>query len=184
MCFAKKVHPVDAAECTIFGKPNNYLSAEMGFYMIRKMQIEDCPAVARLWRDYLDVSSATDESVRKTYDKMSEDSRYGTYVAEEDGMVVGFITFVEVLSFDDPDGYIKMNGIAVLPEYRGRGIAQALTERAEQDARSRGANSIGAATSFKRTGSQTMLGRLGYQRSAFWFHKILSTPKETAQENK
>ena len=132
--------------------------------MIRKMQKKDCQAVARMWRDYLDVPTATDESVYSTFEKMSKDSRYMTYVAEEDGIVAGFITLVEVLSFDDPD-------------------AQQLTEHAEQDARSRGANSIGAATSFKRMGSQTMLDKLGYEKSAFWFHKKLSLPEETAQLN-
>ena len=154
-----------------------------GFKMIRIMQQKDCPAVARLWRDYLDVSSATDESVRKTFEKMSEDSRYCSYVAEENGNVVGFITFVEVLSFDDPDGYIKMNGIAVMPEYRRLGIGEQLVERAERAARERGANSIGAASSFKRTESQAMLDKLGYQKSAFWFHKTFFPPEETAQKN-
>ena len=151
--------------------------------MIRKIKKEDCPAIARMWRDYLDVPTATDESVYSTFEKMSKYNRYMTYVAEEDGIVAGFITLVEVLSFDDPDGYVKMNGIAVLPQYRHRGIAQQLTEHAEQDARSRGANSIGAATSFKRMGSQTMLDKLGYEKSAFWFHKKLSLPEETAQLN-
>ena len=139
--------------------------------MIREMRFEDCTAVARLWRDELDVPGATDESVRSTFEKMSRDRRYCTYVAEEDGIVVGFITFVEVLSFDDPDGYIIMNGKAVKPEYRGRGIAEQLVKRAEQAGRERGANSIGAASSFKRTESQAMLDKLGYEKSAFWFHK-------------
>ena len=127
--------------------------------------------MARFWRDYLDVPYATDESVSRTFETMSKDSRYRTFVAEEDGIVVGFLTLVEVLSFDDPDGYIKMNGIAVLPEYRHRGIAQQLIERAEQAARERGASSIGAASSFKRTGSQALLDKLGYEKSAYWFHK-------------
>ena len=141
--------------------------------MIRGIQPEDYAAVARFWRDYLDVPSATDESVSRTLERMSADSHYATFVAEEDGKVVGFITFVEVLSIDDPDGYIKMNGIAVMPEYRHRGIAQQLIERVDQEAQERGACSIGAASSFKRTGSQALLTTLGYEKSAFWFHKKL-----------
>ena len=143
-----------------------------GMNMIREMQQKDCAAVARFWRDYLDVSYATDESVSRTFETMSRDSRYRTFVAEEDGIIVGFLTLVEVLSFDDPDGYIKMNGIAVLPEYRRRGIALQLVARAEQEARDRGSNSIGVATSMKRKESQAMLDQLGYQKSGFWFHKI------------
>ena len=141
--------------------------------MIREVQPEDYAVIAGFWRDYLDVPAATDESVSQTLEKMSEDRRYGTFVAVEDGKVVGFVTFVEVLSIDDPDGYIKMNGIAVMPEYRRRGIAQQLNERVEQEARERGASSVGAATSFKRTGSQALLTKLGYEKSAFWFHKKL-----------
>ena len=141
--------------------------------MIREIQREDYAAVAGFWRDLLDVPAATDESVARTFEKMSGDDRYRTYVAVEDGTVVGFITLVEVLSVDDPNGYIKMNGIAVLPEYRHRGIGQQLIERAEKEACERGSSSIGAASSFKRTGSQALLGKLGYEKSAFWFHKIL-----------
>ncbi len=106
-----------------------------------------------------------------------------TFVAEEDGIIAGFITLVEALSFDDPDGYVKMNGIAVLPEYRNHGIAQQLTEHAEKYGQSRGANSIGAATSFKRKGSQAMLDKLGYEKSAFWFHKKLQLPEGASQLN-
>lgn len=142
--------------------------------MIRKIQSEDYAAVAKFWRELLDVPSATDESVRRTFEKMSGDDRYCTYVAVEDGVVVGFITLVEVLSIDDPEGYIKMNGIAVLPEYQHRGIAEQLIARAEKTARERGASSIGAASSFKRKGSQALLDKLGYEKSAFWFHKVLN----------
>ena len=45
-------------------------------------------------------------------------------------------------------------------------------ERAESEARERGASSIGAASSFKRTGSQALLAKLGYEKSAYWYHKV------------
>ncbi len=139
--------------------------------MIREIRPEDCAAVAGFWRDCLDVPAATDESVRGTLDRMRSDDRYFTYVAEEDGRVVGFITCVEVLSFDDPDGYVKINGLAVLPEYRGRGIGTRLVARAEQTARERGSDSVGVASVFKRTRTHELYERLGYRRSAYWFHK-------------
>ncbi|MBR4157746.1 MAG: GNAT family N-acetyltransferase [Oscillospiraceae bacterium] len=139
--------------------------------MIREIQPEDYAAVARFWRDYLDIAAATDESVSRTLEKMSTDSRYYTFVAEEDGRVVGFITYVEVLSIDDPDGYIKINGIAVHPEYRNRGIGTQLIARAEQTARERGSNSIGVASVFKRTETHRLYENLGFRKSAFWFHK-------------
>ena len=140
--------------------------------MIRDMRYEDCPVVAKFWREQLDVPAATDESVRRTFEKMSGDNRYRTFVAEEDGKVVGFLTLVEVLSFDDPDGYIKMNGIAILPEYQHRGIGEQLVRRAEEEGLARGSSSIGCASSLKRTGAHIFCDKLGYEKSAFWFHKI------------
>ena len=139
--------------------------------MIREMRFEDCAVVAKLWRELLNVPAATEESVRRTFTRMSGDDRYRTFVAEEDGIVVGFITLVEVLSFDDPDGYIKTNGIAVLPEYQHRGIGQQLVSRAEKEGLDRGASSIGCASNLKRTGAHLFWEKLGYEKSAFWFHK-------------
>ena len=139
--------------------------------MIREMRFEDCPAVAQFWRELLDVPAATDESVRSTFAKMSADKRYRSFVAEEDGIIVGFITMVEVLSFDDPHGYIKVNGIAILPEYRHRGIGEQLVKRAEQEALDRGADSIGCASNLKRAVAHLFFEKLGYEKSAFWFHK-------------
>ena len=140
--------------------------------MIRPVIQQDAAIVAAMWRDLLNVPSTTEQIADRTIRRMDEDDRYGTYVAVEDGRVVGFITFVEVISFDDPDGYVKLNGIAVLPEYQRRGIARRLMERVEEEARKRGASSVGCATSFGREGSQELLKKLGYEKSAFWFHKV------------
>lgn len=145
---------------------------EREWIMIREVQPEDYAVIAQFWRELLDVPQASDESVSSTLDKMSADDRYRTFVAVEDDMVVGFITLVEVLSIDDPEGYIKMNGIAIRPDYQHRGIGQQLIERAEMEARERGSSSIGCATSFKRAGSQALLHKLGYEKSAYWYHKV------------
>ena len=39
-----------------------------------------------------------------------------------DGNVVGFATVVEILAIDQPSGYIKVNGLALLPEFQHCGI--------------------------------------------------------------
>ena len=140
---------------------------------IREIRAQDCPAVAALWREELNVASATDEHVKRTYEKMKSDGRYCTYVAAADGKIVGFITIVEVLSFDEPEGYVKMNGIAVLPEYRRRGIGTQLIFRAGQAARERGVSSVGMASSFRREKNYPLYESLGYRKSAYWFCKDL-----------
>lgn len=139
--------------------------------MVRDMRREDCPAVAVLWREVLNIPTASEESVSRTFEKMNGDSRYRSFVAEEDGRVVGFITMAEVLPFDDPDGYIKINGLAVLPDCRHRGIGRQLVSRVEDEARKRGADSIGLASIFRRTDAHAFYEQLSYQKSAYWFYK-------------
>lgn len=48
--------------------------------------------------------SVTDETVVKTYKKMKNDNRYNTFVADVDNTVVGFVTTVETLAVDHPNG--------------------------------------------------------------------------------
>ena len=126
---------------------------------IREIRAQDCPAVAALWREELNVASATDEHVKRTYEKMKSDGRYCTYVAAADGKIVGFITIVEVLSFDEPEGYVKMNAQLIF--------------RAEQAARERGVSSVGMASSFRREKNYPLYESLGYRKSAYWFCKDL-----------
>ncbi len=45
-----------------------------------------------------------------------------------------------------PNGYIKMNGLGALPEYRRHGIGRMLMERAEKLAAESGADAIGLAS--------------------------------------
>lgn len=139
--------------------------------VIREIERKDYEAVAAIWRDVLGFSSATDESVARTYGKMKGDSRYCTFVADADGEIAGFVTTVETLAVDHPDGYIKMNGLAVLPEFQRRGIGKMLMERVEQLAVEWNASAIGLASGFQRAGAHAFYERLGYQKTSFWFRK-------------
>ena len=55
---------------------------------------------------------------------MKDDNRYCTFVADVDGKIAGFVTTVETLAMDQPNGYIKVNGLAVLPEFQHHGIGK------------------------------------------------------------
>ena len=98
--------------------------------VIREIESKDYISVAAIWRDVLGFSSVTDETVAKTCEKMKGDSRYCTFVADVDDNVVGLVTTVETLAIDPPNGYIKVNGLAVLPEFQHCGIGKMLMERA------------------------------------------------------
>ena len=139
--------------------------------VIREIESKDYASVAAIWRDVLGFLSATDENVIVTYEKMKSDSRYYTFVADVNGDVVGFAAIVETLAIDHPTGYIKMNGLAVLPEFQPRGIGKMLMERVEKLAHERNASSIGLASGFQRTSAHEFYEHLGYQKTSLWFRK-------------
>lgn len=139
--------------------------------VIREIESKDYASVTEIGRDVLGVLRATEETVIQTYEKMKGDSRYHTFVAEVDGEVVGFASTVTTIAVDHPDGYVKMNGLAVLPAYQRRGIDRRLMERVERLAEERGATAIGLASGFQRTGAHAFYERLGYQKTSYWFRK-------------
>ena len=141
----------------------------MSTVLIRDMESRDYLSIAEIWRDVF--TPVEDESVADVCERMKGDSRYRIFVADMEGMVVGFVTTVEALSINLPDGYIKINGLAVLPEYRRRGIGKLLMERVEELARERGISLIGLASGFNRTEAHEFYEHLGYQKLSFWFRK-------------
>ena len=137
-----------------------------------KIESKDYVSVAAIWRDVLGLSSVTDESVAKTCEKMKGDSRYCTFVADMNDNVVGLVTIVETLAIDHPpNGYIKVNGLAILPEFQHCGIGKMLMERVEKLASERNISLIGLASGFQRTDAHKFYEHLGYQKLSFYFRK-------------
>lgn len=141
--------------------------------VIREIESKDYLSITAIWRDALGRLSASDENVAQTFEKMKGDRRYCTFVADMDGCVVGFATAVETLAIDQPNGYIKVNGLAVLPEFQHRGIGKMLMERVERLAEERNISLIGLASGFQRTGAHEFYEHLGYQKLSFWFRKSI-----------
>ena len=141
----------------------------MSTVIIRDMERRDYLSVAAVWRDVF--NPLTDEDLLKACESMEGDSRYRTFVADSGGDVVGFVTTVQTLALNMPNGYTKINGLAVLPEYRRRGIGKRLMERVEQLGAERGVSFIGLASGFNRTEAHEFYERLGYEKLSFWFRK-------------
>lgn len=141
--------------------------------IIREIESKDYLSITAIWRDALGRLSASDENVAQTFEKMKGDRRYCTFVADMDGNVVGFATAVETLAIDQPNGYIKVNGLAVLPEFQHRGIGKMLMERVERLAEERNISLIGLASGFQRTDAHEFYEHLGYQKLSFWFRKSI-----------
>ena len=140
---------------------------------IREIENKDYISVAAIWRDVLGFLSTTDENVVKVCEKMKADKRYCIFVADLDGTVVGFVTTVETIAIDHPNGYMKVNGLAVLPEFQHCGTGKKLMERVEELARERNVSMIGLASGFQRTKAHEFYEHLGYQKSSFWFRKMM-----------
>ena len=141
--------------------------------VIRKIRQRDYAAVAVLWREVLGIRNATDENVTETYEAMRHEDGYATFVAEADGKIVGLATAVKVLAIGHPGGYVKMNGIGVLPEYRHQGIGKKLMEQIEHFAMEQGAPYVGLASGINRLEAHAFYENSGYQKTSFWFRKSL-----------
>lgn len=139
--------------------------------VIREIESKDYSSVAAIWRDVLDYLSVTDKMVTEIHEKMKKDSRYSTFVADADSAVVGFVTTAETLAVGYPNGYMKVNGLAVLPEFQRRGIGKMLMECVEKQANERNLSMIGLASGFQRTDAHEFYEHLGYQKLSFWFRK-------------
>ena len=141
--------------------------------VIRKISQSDVQAAAAIWREVLDVRNATDEIVAETYSVMEHDDRYVTFVAEAGGKIVGLAAAVKVLAIGHPGGYVKMNGIGVLPGYRRQGIGKKLMEQVERFAVEQGAPYVGLASGINRAEAHAFYENIGYRKTSYWFRKSL-----------
>lgn len=141
---------------------------------IRKIEKEDYPTVASLWRDVLGVPT-TDVDLAETYAKMEDDGRYLTLIAEVDKELAGLVTMVFSYAIGHPDGYAKVNGLGVFEKFRGKGIGRALLESAEQIALDRGAHYVGLASGFSREDAHAFYEHLGYRKTSYWLGKKLAS---------
>lgn len=99
--------------------------------MIRPAQEADCPAM-------LDVMFSTAMSKESSWWRNTVASlerrldEGGGFVAEEDGRIVGCVMHLV------DAGDLILRGLAVRPEFEGRGVGTALVRAVEQEARTRG----------------------------------------------
>lgn len=104
--------------------------------MIRKIKIEDAEAVQRLCNISLGYSVSI-ETVMKQIQKLSEDvNHHYIYVYEDEELqnVVGFVhaeVYESLYSFDG----LNILGLAVLPEFQGKGIGKKLMHYLEVNAK-------------------------------------------------
>jgi ribosomal protein S18 acetylase RimI-like enzyme len=84
-------------------------------------------------------------------------------VAEQDGRIVGYLRLKDKYSFPEGAGVFGVFGLAVIPGARRLGVASALLEAAETEARRRGGRKIVLNVFGTNVAAQGLYERHGYE---------------------
>lgn len=104
---------------------------------IRVMNIEDYDGIYDLWINTPGMGLNTTDDSREGIDKYLKRNPTSSFVAEDDGKIVGVI----MSGHDGRRGYIHHT--AVLPDYRNQGIAKKLVDNAMNALDKEGINKVG-----------------------------------------
>ena len=104
--------------------------------MIRKIKIEDAEAVQRLCNISLGYSVSI-ETVMRQIQKLSEDVNHHYIYVYEDEKLQKVVGFVHAEVYESLYSYAGLNilGLAVLPEFQGKGIGRELMHHLEVNAK-------------------------------------------------
>ena len=94
-------------------------------------------------------------------------------VAEDNGVVLGYLRLENKYPFPEGAGVLAINGLAVAPTARGRGVASALLTAAAEEARSRGARKLSLHTFSTNTAARRLYERHGYALEATHTNEFL-----------
>lgn len=125
---------------------------------IRKMRASDYTALVALWDACPGVSRhPVDDSEEKMIELIDRNPDFN-FVAEADGRVVGSL----MGSYDGRRGYLYH--AAVLPEFRGKGIARSLFEAEETEMRKQGSLKTALLTFTSNEAGNAFWDRIGFSR--------------------
>lgn len=96
--------------------------------------------------------------------------RQGAVIAERGGVAVGCVLY------RDQDEDLYFGRLAVLPDHRRSGVAEALVAAVEAEARARGASGVLLGVRIALTGNQRLFNRLGYVEISRDAHPGFSEP--------
>ena len=145
--------------------------------IIREMEAKDIMGVVGLVRNelgYDDISSDVYDRVIRIHNA----ENYVTFIAEDDGAVIGFVGIMRGLAFELDGEYVRVIALAVSRAYRSQGIGSKLEARVEQYARETGANSIVISSGLNRNRAHVFYSNKGYEKKGYSFIKRLITDKK------
>lgn len=150
--------------------------------IIREMEAKDVMGVVSLIRNelgYDDISSDVYDRVIRIYNA----ENYVTFIAEEDGAVIGFVGIMRGLAFELDGEYIRVIALAVSRAYQSLGIGSKLEARVEQYAEETGANSIVISSGLTRSRAHMFYSNKGYEKKGYSFIKRIQPEKKFSYED-
>jgi ribosomal protein S18 acetylase RimI-like enzyme len=128
---------------------------------IRRMELEDLPAVYRLGLRCWDVLDKPYNywSIREVAEHLETEPEL-SFVAVEDSVVVGFVLGADSYEILEDTGHLEW--VAVAPENRGDGLGGRLIETFVEVLRSRGRREVVADVSSKNEASHAVFERAGF----------------------
>ena len=150
--------------------------------IIREMEAKDVMGVVSLIRNelgYDDISSDVYDRVIRIYNA----ENYVTFIAEEDGAVIGFVGIMRGLAFELDGEYIRVIALAVSRAYQSLGIGSKLEARVEQYAAETGANSIVISRGLTRSRAHMFYSNKGYEKKGYSFIKRIQPEKKFSYED-
>jgi ribosomal protein S18 acetylase RimI-like enzyme len=124
-------------------------------FVIREARVDERGGLLTLWREADALESSTDDPA--SIEAAISHPTSGVFVAESRGEVIGSV----IAGWDGWRGGIYR--LAVLPEWRRRGIATELVRRAEAHLRERGAVRIAAIVMTGETNAEAFWASVGYE---------------------
>lgn len=130
---------------------------------VRRARPEDDAALAAV--DAVTWTSGTSPGGARTAGSAFFDERTApadVLVAEQDGQVVGYVLVRQAIPLPSHTHVLQVDGLAVHPDSRGRGVGSALVGAAVAEARSRGARKLSLRVLATNSDAQRLYARCGF----------------------
>ena len=141
-------------------------------YIVRAARPEDADAVLELAKRFATSFTIAEQSFRVNFVELLSNASACIWVAELQGVIVGYILGFEHLTFFANGPVAWVEELMVDESHRRRGIGNALMEAVSTWSISRGCRMIALAT--RRAAD--FYTALGYEPSATYFRKLLPAP--------
>ena len=145
---------------------------------IRLMTAADAPTVAALSAQLGYPISPT--VIAERLDMLAQSSEHGCFVAEEDGVVIGWTHVFGVHMITSPHFFAEIGGLVVDTGARRQGVGRALVSQAEAWAQARGYTEVRLRSGLHRAEAHQFYRSIGYElaKTSHMFRKGLAAITE------